>query len=253
MRRRKRNPNLTEEERVRYARQLLFPPLGEEGQKRLKRAHVVIAGLGGLGCPAAIYLACAGVGHLTLVDADRVELSNLNRQILHWEEDMAKEKVFSASRKLARLNSKVNLTPLAERITPENIRQLIQGADLVIDGLDNMKTRFILNEGCCREGIPFIHGGIDGLMGQITTIIPGQTPCLQCLFPHPPEARRPFPVLGVTPALIASLQVMEAIKLLAGFGKLLTGRMLYINGETMDFSFVELQKNPKCPICGGAR
>ncbi len=247
---RRQDFGLTVEERVRYGRQILFPPLGEEGQRKLKCAHVVVAGLGGLGCPAAIYLACAGVGHLTLVDTDAVELSNLNRQILHWEEDIGEKKVLSASQKLERLNSKVSLTPIAERITSENVRQLIRGADLVIDGLDNMKTRFILNEGCCREGIPLIHGGIDGLLGEITTIIPGETPCLQCLFPQAPEAKRPFPVLGATPALIASLQVMEALKLLAGFGKLLTGKMLYVNGETMNFLLVKLQRNPKCPICG---
>lgn len=238
---------------MRYARQLLFPPLGEEGQKRLKGAHVAIVGLGGLGCPAALYLASAGIGHLTLIDADQVELSNLNRQILHWEEDIGRKKALSASQKIARLNSRVNLTPLNERVTSKNVRQLIRGVDLVIDGLDNMKTRFVLNEGCHREGIPLIHGGIDGLMGQITTIIPGRTPCLQCIFPQLPEVRHPFPVLGVTPALIASIQVMEAIKLLAGFGKLLIGQMLYINGETMDFSFLKLQKNPQCPICGGAK
>jgi len=245
--------SLTKEDLTRYSRQLLFPSLGEEGQRRFKQAHVAVAGIGGLGCPSAVYLACAGIGRLTLIDCDSVELSDLNRQILHWEEDVGEKKVLSASRKLGRINSSVEIVPLSVEITPGNVRQLVRGADLVIDGVDNMRTRFIMNEGCYQERIPFIHGGINGLMGEITTIIPDKTPCLECIFPRFVETKRSFPVLGATAALVASLQVVEALKFLSGFGRLLTGKMLYVNGETMEFTLVELRKNPDCPVCGGGK
>lgn len=223
---------------------------GEEGQERLKHSHVVVAGLGGLGCSASLYLTCTGVGHITLVDCDRVELSNLNRQVLHYEEDIGEGKPFSAARKLAKLNPSIEVIPVFKKITEQNIREIIKGADLVIDGMDNFETRFILNEACVAEGIPFIHGGVNGLLGEVTTIIPGRTPCLLCIFPKVPHSKGPFPVFSVTPALIASLQVTEAIKLLAGFGSLLTGKMLHFNGETMDFAFRDLAKNQNCRVCG---
>jgi len=246
----RRQDVLTPEELVRYSRQILLAGFGEEGQKRLRRAHVVVAGIGGLGSPASIYLACAGVGRLTLVDRDRVELSNLNRQVLHWEEDVDIEKVCSAARKLRGLNSTVEVVPLEVEITPENARRIVRGADLVVDGMDNMRTRLLLNDACLQEGIPFIHGGVHGLMGEVTTILPGRTPCLACIFSQGTGQEVPFPVLGATPALIASIQVMEAIKLLCGFGELLAGRMLLVDGERMEFTTVRLQRNPRCPACG---
>jgi len=242
---------LTEEDRVRYGRQIIFPSFGEEGQQKLKQAHVLVAGIGGLGSPAAIYLACAGVGKLTLIDSDAVELSNLNRQILHGEEDIGEKKVFSAAQKLNKLNSTVELEPLVVRITAEGLPGLLHGIDLVMDCLDSMETRFILNEGCVKAGIPFIHGGVYGMLGEITTIIPRETPCFECIFPREVEGKTPLPIFGCTPALIASLQVMEAIKLLAGFGELLTGTMLYVNGEVMEFTTAPLQKNEGCRVCGG--
>jgi adenylyltransferase/sulfurtransferase len=191
------------------------------------------------------------VGKLTVVDSDVVELSNLNRQILHWEADIGEKKVTSAARKLEKLNPTVEIIPLAVKITGENFSGLLQRVDLVIDCMDNMATRFILNEGCVKAGIPLIHGGIYGMMGEITTIIPGRTPCFECIFPRDVEGKSPFPVFGFTPALIASLQVMEAIKLLAGFGELLAGKMLYVRGEEMIFMSVDLQKNKACRVCGG--
>lgn len=244
---------LTEEDLVRYDRQILYPAFGEDGQRKLRQAHVLVAGVGGLGSPAAIYLACAGIGKLTLVDSDAVELSNLNRQVLHWEEDIGEQKVISAARKLEKLNSTVEMNSHAMKITGENFSGLLDGVDLVMDCMDNMATRFILNEGCVKAGIPLIHGGIYGMMGEITTIIPGQTPCFECIFPPDVEGEKPFPVFGFTPALIASLQVMEAIKLLAGFGELLTGKMLYVRGEEMIFMTVDLQKNKACRVCGGGQ
>ncbi|MBA7626218.1 Molybdopterin-synthase adenylyltransferase [subsurface metagenome] len=241
---------LTEADFIRYGRQIIYPEFGESGQERLKQSHVVVAGLGGLGTPASVYLACAGIGHLTLVDCDLVELSNLNRQVLYWEEDIGEKKPLSAARKLAKLNPTISITPLFEKIAEDNVRDIIRGANAVIDGMDNFETRHILNSGCVVEGIPFVHGGIYGFLGEITTIIPGETPCLSCIFSTPPKKEGTFPVFGITPGFIAALQVAEAIKLLAGFGDLLTNRMLYINGITMEFNFCPLTKNPDCRVCG---
>jgi len=241
---------LTKNDLVRYERQILYPDLGEKGQKRLKQSQVVVAGLGGLGCSASLYLTCAGVGHVTLIDCDRVELSNLNRQVLHYEEDIGEKKPFSAAQKLAKLNSSIEVIPVFKKITAQNASKIIKGANLVIDGMDNFKTRFIVNKACVAEGIPFIHGGVHGLFGEVTTILPGRTPCLACIFPEVPQRKVSLPVFGVTPALIAILQVTEAIKLLAGFGSLLTEKMLYFNGDTMDFTFRNLVKNQNCRVCG---
>ena len=241
---------LTGEDLERYSRQIIYGGFGEEGQRRLKECHALVAGVGGLGCVAATYLACAGVGHITLIDHERVELSNLNRQILHWDEDIGQKKVISAAKKLARLNPAIEVTPLDVEITADNASDIIRGSNVVIDGTDNFETRSILNRACVSEGVPFIHGGIWGLNGQVTTIIPGKTPCFACIYPRKPKELKPFPVFGVTPALVAIIQAAEAIKLLAGFGRLLTGKMLYINEATMDFSYRDLPKNPHCRVCG---
>jgi molybdopterin/thiamine biosynthesis adenylyltransferase len=241
---------LTNDDLARYKRQILHPDLGETGQVKLKQSHVVVAGLGGLGCAASLYLTCAGIGHITLIDCDRVELSNFNRQILHYEEDIGEKKPFSAAQKLSKLNSSIQVTPVFEKITAGNARRIIKGANLVIDGMDNFKTRFIVNKACVDEGIPFIHGGVHGLFGEVTTILPGRTPCLACIFPEFPHGELELPVFGVTPALIAILQVTEAIKLLAEFGSLLTGKMLYFNGDTMDFTVSNLTRNQNCSVCG---
>jgi molybdopterin/thiamine biosynthesis adenylyltransferase len=244
---------LTKDDVTRYRRQISYIGFGKKGQERLKRSHVVVAGLGGLGCASSLYLTCAGVGHITLIDGDRVELSNLNRQVLHYEEDIGEEKALSAARKLRKLNSSIELTPIAKRITRRNARQMVKGANLVLDGLDNLRTRLVLNRACIAEGIPLIHGGVHGLFGEVTTMLPGKTPCLACIFPEAPRRRVTFPVFGAAPALVAVLQVTEAIKLLAGFGSLLTGKMLYFNGETMDFGVRKLAKDPNCRVCGAAR
>jgi adenylyltransferase/sulfurtransferase len=148
------------------------------------------------------------------------------------------------------LNPSIEVTPVFEQITAQNARRIIKGASVVIDGMDNFKTRFVVNKACVAEGIPFIHGGVHGLFGEVTTILPGRTPCLACIFPEFPHGEPELPVFGVTPALIAILQVTEATKLLAGFGSLLTGTMLYFNGDTMDFTSCDLAKNQNCPVCG---
>ena len=241
---------LTESDIIRYGRQISYPGFGEEGQMKLQRSHVVVAGLGGLGTASSVFLACGGIGHITVVDGDLVELSNLNRQILHWEGDIGKRKTLSAARKLAKLNPSVKVTPVFKRINRSNVGGIIEGAHAVIDGMDNFETRFILNSACVGAGIPFIHAGINGLLGEITTIIPGKTPCFACIFPQAPAEDWAIPTFGVTPALMAALQVTEALKLLAGFGDLLAGKMLYFNGETMEFTVVDLVRNAECSVCG---
>lgn len=241
---------LTETDLIRYGRQISYPGFGMEGQRKLKESHVVVAGVGGLGCSAAMYLACAGVGHITLVDCDLVELSNLNRQILYLDEDIGGKKPLLAAQKIAKLNPSVKVKPVFEKITADNVRAIIRGANTVIDGTDNFETRFILNSACVAERIPFVHAGVHGLLGEITTIVPGKTPCLACIFPGVPKKPKEIPIFGVTPALIATLQVMETIKLLAGFGDLLAGTMLYVHGDRVEFTFIKLTRKPDCSVCG---
>lgn len=242
---------LTEKDLIRYQRQILYTGFGEEGQYKLRRSHVMVAGVGGLGSPVSTYLACAGIGHITIVDYDSVELSNLNRQILHWDENIGEKKVFSAAGKLKRLNSEVEITPICDRITEASVKDIVRGVDAVVDCMDNLETRFILNSACVSGEIPFIHGAVHGLDGEITTMIPGQTACLSCIYPEVPARGGAVPVFGVTPALIASLQVMEVIKLFSGLGDLLAGRMLYFAGETMEFTTVKINRRQDCRVCGG--
>jgi adenylyltransferase/sulfurtransferase len=244
---------LSEDELLRYGRQIIYPDFGGTGQTRLKASTVLVVGVGGLGCAASMYLAYAGFGHITIVDDDAVELSNLNRQMLHWEQDIGKKKTASAAAKLRKINKSIKITSVCKHITERNADSIIEGADAVIDGLDNFKTRFIVNAACVRNGIPLIHGGINGLVVQVTTIVPGKTPCLACIYPTLPESEETIPVFGVTPALVASLQVMEAIKLITGFGETLQGRMLYFNGDSMEFACEDLARNPKCVVCGTGR
>ena len=244
---------LSDDDRIRYGRQIIYPGFGEIGQERLKASHVLVVGVGGLGCAASIYLTYAGIGHITIVDDDSIELSNLNRQMLHWESDIGKKKPISAANKLRRINSGIKITALCKKVTEDNADQIINGADVVIDGLDNFQTRFVLNAACIGQGVPFIHAGVNGLLGQITSIVPGKTPCLACIYSTPPVSEETIPVFGVTPTLMASLQVMEAIKLIAGFGETLQGRMLYFNGESMEFAYEDIVKNPKCGVCETGR
>lgn len=245
---------LTPQDRERYGRQMLYGGFGEDGQKRLKKSHVLIAGLGGLGCPAATYLTCAGIGHITLVDEETVALSNLNRQILHWEDNIGEKKVTSAAAKLARLNPATTVMPIAARITDANARHIIRDADVVVDATDNFDARYILNRACVSAAIPLVHGGVWGLCGQVTTILPGQTPCFSCIYPEKPqEPEGPPPVFGVTPGLVAVIQSVEVIKILAGFGRLLAGQMLYVNEANMDFCLREVKVNPDCKVCGAGK
>ncbi|MGQ9515206.1 MAG: HesA/MoeB/ThiF family protein [Thermoproteota archaeon] len=235
---------------IRYDRQIMIPGWGIEGQKKLKSSKVAVIGAGGLGSPVAMYLAAAGVGHLLVVDKDRYELSNLNRQLLGWQKDIGRLKVDAAKEKLEAINPEIKVEALATEVKKENVLDLLDGADLAIDGADNWSVRFIVNEACVRLRIPFIHAGVQGFSGQVTTIVPGLGPCLACIMPrHPPDIER-FPVVGATPGLFAMLEAMEALKMIVGIGFPLIGKILIFNGEDVAFDLLEVHRDPRCPICG---
>lgn len=222
---------------------------GEEGQKKLKSAVVTVAGVGGLGCPVALYLAVAGVGKIRIVDKDVVEISNLNRQVLHWEMNLGKPKVDSAYEKLREVNTDIEIERINAEITEQNVMEILRGSHAVVDAMDNFPTRFILNEACFKLKIPLFHGSIYGLEGRAMTIIPGKTACLRCLFSEAPP-REVFPVVGTTPGLIAMIQATEVIKYFTGIGRLLENRYLIYDGENMSFREVKIKRDPRCPVCG---
>lgn len=239
---------LTKDELARYDRQIIMEEIGEEGQEKLKQARVAVAGAGGLGSPIAIYLAAAGVGMIRIIDHDRVILSNLNRQILHWDEDIDRKKVDSATEKLKKLNPGVKVEAVEEIMTEANIAQLVAGFDLIVDGTDNLPTRYLLNKAAIENNIPFFHGAVYGLEGRAMTIIPGKTACLRCVYRGViPEER--LPVIGVTPAVIGCIQATEVIKYIVGIGKLLANRLLVYDGLNMKFTELEVKNNPNCEHC----
>ena len=240
---------LTPSERERYDRQIMIGEIGQEGQEKLKRSRVVIAGTGGLGSPIAIYLTAAGIGMIRVIDDDQVALSNLNRQILHWEEDIGRKKVDSARTKLRNLNSAVEIEAIAETITEGSVSQLVEGCDVIVDATDNLPTRYILNRCAIKKNIPFFHGAVNGFGGRVMTIIPGETACLRCMY-RGPVPQEKFPVIGVAPAVIGSIQATEVIKYLVGIGKLLTNRLLIYDGLKVTFSEFTVIKNPDCDHCG---
>ncbi|NPA47412.1 MAG: HesA/MoeB/ThiF family protein [Thermococci archaeon] len=225
----------------RYLRQI--PVLGEEGQERLRDSTVLIAGLGGLGSPAAYYLAAAGVGRLVLVDDGAVELSNLNRQILHRERDVGRSKVESAAEKLSELNPTISIVSMTTRITPDNSLDLLKeaGADVVVDCLDNFTARYALADAAWRLGVPFVHGAVEGLYGQVTTILPGRTLSLRELFPKVGD-REDIPILGPTAGVVGSIEALEAIKLITGAGKPLLNRLLIVDLTDYSFEVVSLER-----------
>ena len=239
---------LTTGELERYDRQIMLEGFGEDGQEKLKRAKVFIAGAGGLGSPVSMYLTAAGVGLIRIVDHDRVELSNLNRQVLHWDEDIGKRKVDSALEKLKQLNKDVEIEAIKETITEANASQLVADSDLIIDAMDNLPTRYLLNKTALDKGIPFFHGAVYGFEGRAMTIIPGKTACLMCVYRGAaPEGK--FPVIGVTPAVIGCIQATEAIKYMVGIGELLTNRLLIYDGLNLKFNEFSVRKDPNCKHC----
>jgi molybdopterin-synthase adenylyltransferase len=240
---------LTEKELQRYARQLMIREIGEAGQEKLKQARVLVAGVGGLGSPIALYLAAAGIGHIRLVDNDKVDYTNLNRQVLHWTTDVGRPKTESAGDKLPKLNDAIEIETVHETIDEKSVVRLTEGIDLIMDATDNLETRFVLNGAALQKGIPFFHGAVAGFEGRITTIIPGKTPCLGCIY-HGSIPKQKTPVLGATPAVIGSLQVTEAIKYITGAGQLLAGQLLVYDGLRMKFTALTIKKDPNCRFCG---
>ena len=240
---------LTVYERARYDRQIMIAEIGEDGQERLKKARVFIAGAGGLGSPAAIYLTAAGVGMIRVVDHDSVELSNLNRQVLHWDEDIGKKKAASGTEKLKRLNRKVEIEAIEEMITEVNVFKLLAGFDLIVDAMDNLPTRYLLNKAALEKNIPFFHGAVYGFEGRAMTIIPGKTACLRCVYRGVIPGKK-FPVVGVTPAVIGCIQATEVIKYIVGIGELLTDRLLIYDGLNMKFTEFKAKRDPHCEHCG---
>jgi adenylyltransferase/sulfurtransferase len=241
---------LTAEEFERYERQIIIQGFGEEGQEKLKKAKVFIAGAGGLGSPISIYLVAAGVGTVRIVDHDKVELSNLNRQVLHWEEDIGKRKIDAALDKLKRLNQGVKVDTIEETITEANVCSLVTDFDLIVDAMDNLPTRYALNKAAVEKNIPFFHGAVYGFEGRVMTIIPGQTACLMCIYRGHIPPKEKFPVLGTTPAVVGCIQATEVIKYIVGIGELLTNRLLVYDGLNLKFTEFKVKKDPKCEHCG---
>ncbi len=240
---------LTTNELERYDRQIMIRGLGEEGQEKLKQAKVIIAGGGGLGSPSSIYLAAAGVGMIRIVDHGSVELSNLNRQVLHWDENIGRGKASSAAEKLKRLNPGVEIEAIEEVITEVNVSQLVADFDLIVDAMDNLPTRYLLNKAAIDKNIPFFHGAVYGFEGRAMTIIPGKSACLQCVYHGAVTPETKFPVIGVTPAVIGCIQAAEVIKYIAGIGELLTNRLLIYDGLNLKFTEFKVKKDPNCEHC----
>ncbi len=240
---------LTKDELKRYERQISI--FGEDGQGKLKKAKVFIAGAGGLGSSISTYLTVAGIGKLRMVDNDIVALENLNRQILHWDNDIGKKKLESAAAKLKRMNPNVEVEVISETINKGNIDELVGDFDMIVDAMDNFAARYVLNKAALVKKIPLFHGAVHGFYGQATTIIPGKTACLRCIFPEAPPPTIP-PVVGVTPGVIGCIQATEVIKYILGIGSLLENRLLMWDGLKAEMDEVPLEKNPRCEDCAGS-
>jgi sulfur-carrier protein adenylyltransferase/sulfurtransferase len=247
---------LSPEKRTRYSRHLLIPEIGEEGQFRLLDSRVLLIGAGGLGSPASLYLAAAGIGTLGIVDADIVDETNLQRQIAHSLDTLGTPKVDSAKRAIEALNPDVEVVTYRERLTSENIDRILDDNwDLIVDGADNFPTRYLVNDASVWRGIPVVHGSIYRFEGQVTVFKPHEGPCYRCLFPEPPPPElapscAEGGVLGVLPGIIGSLQTNEAIKLAAGIGEPLVGRLLLFDALSTEFNEVRIERRADCPVCG---
>ena len=246
---------LSDDEHRRYSRHTLLPEVGEAGQRRLREAAVLLVGAGGLGSPAALYLAAAGVGRLGIIDDDRVDLSNLQRQVLHDTHAVGAPKVASARARLEALNPHVRVETIPARLTRENALELVARHDVVLDGADNLATRYLINDACVLTGRPWVHGSVLRFEGQVAVFATPDGPCYRCLFPEPPPPETvpgcgEAGVLGVLPGIIGTLQATETLKLLLGIGEPLAGRLLLLEALGMQVRTIRVPRDPACPACG---
>lgn len=246
---------LSKDQIARYGRQLILPEIGVRGQERLRRSRVLLVGAGGLGSPAALYLAAAGVGRLVILDQETVALSNLHRQILHTTDRVGRPKSASAAQTLAALNPEVEVVARQVALQADNALAFVREADLVLDGSDNVATRYLVNDACVLSGKSFIYGGVIGFMGQVMTVIPRQSACFRCVFPEPPAPEavqncQEAGVLGAAAGVIGSLMAHEALKVLVGVGEPLQNRLLVFDGLAGRVREVEVVRNPACAVCG---
>ncbi len=249
---------LNHDEIQRYGRQVLLPEIGLDGQKKLKDARVLLVGVGGLGSPAAIYLTTMGVGTIGLIDADKVELSNLHRQVIHFSDDIGKPKVMSAKEKISQLNPHVRVMTYEARFNAENAMNIFKEFDLIIDGTDNFPARYLINDAALLSDKPFVFGGIFRFEGQCSVFGFKGGPCYRCFFEQPPypgsvPSCAEAGVMGVLPGIIGLLQANEAVKIICGIGEPLSGRLLIFDGLAMRFREIKIKKNPACPMCGAHR
>jgi len=242
----------SEEELSRYNRQITIPGFGVEGQQKLKNAKVFIAGIGGLGSISSYYLVAAGIGFLRIVDKDTVDYSNLNRQIIHWTGNIGEPKSDSAYTKLKELNPDCTIEAVQEEIREDNCASLIGDCSIIVDAMDNIPTRKILNAVSVEKKIPYIYGGVHQFDGMVSTFLPGETPCLECVFPDTgaKSDSTPPPILGPVPGVVSSIQAIETVKVLLGFETPLAGRLLCFCGTDMTFREFKIKRDPDCPVCG---
>src|SRR5262245_44150313 len=245
----------TEDQVRRYSRHMLLPNVGAMGQRKLLNGRVLLLGAGGLGSPAALYLAAAGVGTIGIVDFDTVDLSNLQRQILHRQEEVGKPKVESAMRTLKSLNPDVNVVPFRERLYSDNVFDVIKEFEIIVDGTDNFQTRYLINDAAVMTNKTVVHGSIFQFDGQVTVFKPKVGPCYRCLFPQPPPPGAvpncaEAGVFGVLPGIVGSIQAVETLKLILGEGDPLIGRLLIFDALAMEFSEVKIRRDTACPVCG---
>jgi molybdopterin/thiamine biosynthesis adenylyltransferase len=246
---------LTEEQIERYSRHIILKEVGGKGQQKLLDGKVLIIGAGGLGSPIALYLAAAGVGTIGIADADNVDLSNLQRQVIHFTADIGKPKVESAKEKMLAINPSIRVNTYPTWVNAANIPGIIADYDFIIDGTDNFAAKFLINDACVLGGKPYSHGGILSFFGQTISVLPGESTCYRCIFPKPPP-QDAIPtcsqagVIGVLPGVLGTIQATEALKYLLGKGELLTNRLLTYDALEMRFREVEVRRNPNCPICG---
>ncbi|GFP29522.1 HesA/MoeB/ThiF family protein [Candidatus Hakubella thermalkaliphila] len=243
---------LTDRDRERYSRQILMDRLGEEGQERLKSSTVGVFGCGGLGTITSLYFAAAGVGRLVLVDSQKPDLSNLNRQVLHWEKDVTEgvSKAESAKYKLSNFNRDIVVEAHTAMVTEDNIEEFFGETDMVVDCLDNFESRLLLNRFCIETGRPMVYAAVHGFYGQLTSIIPGKTPCLRCIFPESPPPEPFFPIIGVTPGVLGLLEATETIKNIVGLPGTLRGELLIVDLLSYEMGKVKTGFDNQCSVCG---